>query len=72
MFAADGQAIQGYNGIATVDEKHQIIVDAQAFGDGNEARHVEEVIDSIGETFRGLDQDLDIYRACPIPPNLCG
>ena len=24
--------IQGYNGIATVDEKHQIIVDAQALG----------------------------------------
>jgi len=54
--------IQGYNGIATVDEKHQVIVDAQAFGDGNEARHVGEVIDSIGKTFRGLDQDLDIYR----------
>jgi len=26
--------IQGYNGIATVDAKHQIVVDAQAFGDG--------------------------------------
>ncbi|MGS2724951.1 transposase, partial [Porticoccus sp. GXU_MW_L64] len=28
--------IQGYNGIATVDKKHQIIVDAQAFGAGQE------------------------------------
>jgi len=28
--------IQGYNGIATVDKKHQIIVDAQAFGEGQE------------------------------------
>jgi transposase len=26
--------IQGYNGVATVDKKHQIIVDAQAFGEG--------------------------------------
>jgi transposase len=54
--------IQGYNGIATVDEKHQIVVDAQAFGDGHEAKHVGEVIDSIDRTFRRLDQKLDIYR----------
>ena len=52
--------IQGYNGIATVDEKHQVIVDAQAFGDGHEARHVGEVIESIG-TFGALDENLDIY-----------
>lgn len=26
--------IQGFNGVATVDKKHQIIVDAQAFGEG--------------------------------------
>jgi hypothetical protein len=26
--------IQGYNGVATVDKKHQVIVDAQAFGSG--------------------------------------
>ena len=54
--------IQGYNGIATVDEKHQIIVDAQAFGDGHEAKHVGEVVDSIEKTFRGLDKKLDIYN----------
>lgn len=47
--------IQGYTGIATVDAKHQVIVDAQAFGDGNESRHVEEVIDSIEKTFSTID-----------------
>lgn len=26
--------IQGYNGVATVDKKHQVIIDAQAFGEG--------------------------------------
>ena len=26
--------VQGYNGLATVDDKHQVVVDAQAFGDG--------------------------------------
>ena len=29
-------AIQGYNGLAAVDRKHQINVDAQAFGEGQE------------------------------------
>ncbi len=53
--------IPGYNWIATVDEKHQVIVDAQAFGDGHEARHVGEVIDSIEKTFGALDENLDIY-----------
>ena len=28
--------IQGYNGVASVDKKHQVIVDAQAFGEGQE------------------------------------
>jgi hypothetical protein len=53
--------IQGYNGIATVDEKHQVIVDAQAFGEGNEAHHVVEVVESVQQRFRQLDEDLDIY-----------
>jgi transposase len=47
--------VQGYTGIATVDAKHQVVVDAQAFGDGNEARHVEEIIDSIERTFSTID-----------------
>jgi len=55
--------IHGYNGIATVDEKHQIVVDAQAFGDGHEAKHVAEVIESVDSRFRRLDSKLDIYRA---------
>ena len=28
--------IQGYNGVATVDKKHQVIIDAQALGEGQE------------------------------------
>ena len=46
--------IQGYNGIATVDEKAQIVVDAQAFGDGHEAKHVGQVIESVDTTFKRL------------------
>jgi transposase len=49
--------IQGYNGIATVDSKKQVIVDAQAFGDGHEARHLESIVDSVDRTFRKLEPD---------------
>ena len=34
--ATDKGVIQGYTGVATVDAKHQIVVDAQAFGTGSE------------------------------------
>jgi transposase len=49
--------IQGYNGIATVDAKCQVIVDAQAFGEGHEAKNLEVVLDSIRETFRVLEKN---------------
>ena len=55
------RVIQGYNGIATVDGKHQVIVDAQAFGEGHEAKHTPEVFESIGRQFHLLDQELNIY-----------
>ena len=47
--------IQGYNGIATVDEKCQVIVDAQAFGEGHEAKNLQKVVDSVRERFRILE-----------------
>lgn len=62
--------IQGYNGIATVDEKHQIIVDAQAHGDGHEAKHVGEVIERVESTFRKLDSKLDIYKEVVLTADL--
>ena len=54
--------IQGYNGIAAVDEKHQVVVDAQAFGERHEARRLGTVIDSVGETFSELGARGDIYE----------
>lgn len=54
--------IQGYNGIATVDENAQIVVDARAFGDWHEAKHVDEVLDSVDKTFRKLDPMRSIFK----------
>ena len=39
--------IQGYNGIAAVDKRHQIIVDAQAFGEGQEHPTLQPVLESV-------------------------
>lgn len=39
--------IQGYTGVATVDAKHQIIVDAQAHGTGSEHELLLPVVDAV-------------------------
>ena len=54
--------IQGYNGIATVDASHQVVVDAQAYGEGHEARRLAEVVESVGQTFAELENGGDIYQ----------
>ena len=54
--------IQGYNGIAVVDESHQVILDAQAFGDGHEAPHLSEVLDSLQQTFVAIDASPDMLQ----------
>jgi len=44
--ATDKGVIQGYTGVATVDAKHQIVVDAQAFGTGSENGLLAPVVDA--------------------------
>ena len=44
MIHTKGGYIQGYIGIATVDRKNQIIVNAQAFGTANEGEHQPKLI----------------------------
>ncbi|MDX6851611.1 IS1182 family transposase, partial [Gilvimarinus sp. SDUM040013] len=52
--------IQGYNGVAAVDKKHQIIIDAQAFGAGQEHHTLEPVLRGIKERYArtGISQDI--------------
>lgn len=44
--------IQGFNGMATVDEKHQVIIDAQAFGEGQEQHLLQPVIEAVDERLK--------------------
>ena len=53
--------IQGYNGVATVDKKHQIIVDAQAFGSGQEHYTLAPVLSSLKTRYSKLGISEDLY-----------
>lgn len=46
--------IQGYNGIAMADAKHQVIVQAQAFGEGQEQPVLQPMLEGTRETFEAL------------------
>jgi hypothetical protein len=54
--------LQGYTGVAAVDKKHQIIVDAQAFGVGQEHHTLKPVLESIEERYRRLGVNSDLQK----------
>ncbi|WP_279432809.1 transposase [Rheinheimera sp. D18] len=55
--------IQGYNGVAAVDKKHQIIVDAQVFGEGQEHHTLQPVLENIQSRFQRLAISDNILKA---------
>ena len=52
--------IQGYDGMAVVDAKHQIVVHSEAFGQGQEHNLLAPVLEGVRESFRALGRDEDI------------
>jgi len=54
--------IQGYNGVATVDKKHQIIIDAQAFGEGQEHHVLQPVLETVKQRLERLGIAENIYE----------
>ena len=46
--------LQGYNGVATADKKHQVIVDATAFGEGQEHHTLKPVLEGIEARYQRL------------------
>lgn len=51
--------VQGYNGVAVADSKHQVVVHAEAFGSGQETHILKPMIDSVRETFATLDSKIE-------------
>jgi transposase len=46
--------IQGYNGIAMVDAKHQVIVSAEAFGQGNDTDLLKPAVEATKDNFKSI------------------
>ena len=57
-----GGTIQGYNGQALVDDKHQIIVHGQAFGSGQDAKHLEPMVDGAKANMEKIGQRADYFK----------
>ena len=55
--------IQGYDGVAAVDKKHQVVIDAQAFGEGQEHHTLQPVLEAIESRYQRLKLSNDIYGA---------
>lgn len=54
--------IQGYNGVAIAEAKHQIIVHAEAFGQGPEKDLLKPLIEGAKENFKLIGEKEDIFK----------
>jgi hypothetical protein len=61
MLSSKG-VIQGYDGLALVDAKHQIVVHAEAFGEGQEHGLLVPMLEGTRQTFRALDLSNDVLK----------
>lgn len=53
--------IQGYDGVATVDAKHQVIVHAEAFGEAQEHDLLMPMVEGTRENFQAIGKDPDVF-----------
>lgn len=54
--------IQGYDGVAAVDSKHQVIVQAEAFGQPQEHDLLEPMVKGTRENFQDIGAEKDIFE----------
>jgi transposase len=54
--------IQGYNGQALVDRRHQVIVHAEAFGNGQDNQHLAPMVDGAKENIKKIGQSEDYFE----------
>lgn len=58
--------IQGYDGLAVVDEQHQIVVAAQAFGQGQEHDLLIPMLEVTRENFQAIGQETDVLKQAAV------
>jgi len=54
--------IQGYNGQALIDAKHQVIVGGEAFGSGQDQYHLEPVLTEAQENIKAIGKDEEYFK----------
>jgi hypothetical protein len=54
--------IQGYDGVAVVDQKYQVVVHAEAFGQPQEHELLEPMVEGTRENFRAIGANRDIFE----------
>jgi len=54
--------IQGYNGQALIDAKHQVIVGGEAFGSGQDQYHLEPVLTEAQENMKAIGKDEEYFK----------
>ena len=53
--------IQGYDGVAATDSKHQVIVRAEAFGEAQEHDLLKPMIEGVRNNFQAIDKEEDVF-----------
>ena len=53
--------IQGYNGVAMVDSKHQVVIHAEATGD-SETAILKPMVEGTRENFKEIGKEVDIFK----------
>jgi hypothetical protein len=61
MKSAHG-VIQGYDGVATVDAKHQVIVHAEAFGEAQEHDLLAPMVEGTRANFQVIGKEQDVFE----------
>jgi hypothetical protein len=54
--------IQGYDGVAAVDQKHQVIVHGEAFGQPQEHELLKPMVEGTRDNFEAIGVQGDIFR----------
>lgn len=58
--------IQGYVGVASVDKRHQVIVGAEAFGQGQEHNLLIPMIETTRDNFKQIGQEEDVLAQAQV------
>jgi len=62
MMTTSHGTLQGYNAQALVDSKHQVIVEGEAFGWGQDHYHLEPVVSGAQESMEAIGKEDDYFK----------